>query len=263
VGIPVIAAVTTSAYDYSVSQDAGLGGKNQLSIDCIDWGRVFSAGSHGGLGAVEALASVPLGIPYLITYLATGNPPKEMNAIMLSYLGLDDEYLAYSSNPYYFAGNTGGNAGVFFASGATAYNGLRTASISISSQSANIQSGGTAALSLFPSLEGVTVTGINGGLTLAGTSGMSSSGLSMMTGNNGGGNQWRPLGVKDLPSSYKPPKGGPRKVIVKYGPYKGRFGWLDENGDIWVASKPGESHGGPHWDVQIDGGRSGHRNVYP
>ena len=40
-------------------------------------------------------------------------------------------------------------------------------------------------------------------------------------------------------------------------------GGLDRNGDIWVPSKPGESHGGPHWDVQIRGGKGGHRNVYP
>lgn len=79
----------------------------------------------------------------------------------------------------------------------------------------------------------------------------------------GGSSGWKPLGVDDLPSSYKPPKGGPRKVRVEYGPYKGRFGWLDAAGDIWVPSKAGESHGGVHWDVQINGGKGGHRNVFP
>jgi RHS repeat-associated protein len=79
----------------------------------------------------------------------------------------------------------------------------------------------------------------------------------------GGSSGWRPLGVDDLPSSYKPPKGGPRKVRVEFGPYKGRFGWLDAAGDIWVPSKAGESHGGVHWDVQINGGKGGHRNVFP
>jgi len=87
--------------------------------------------------------------------------------------------------------------------------------------------------------------------------------LAAMSNGGGGGSSWRPLGVEDLPDSYVSPKGGPRKVVVQYGPYAGRVGWLDEDGNIWVATKPGESHGGPHWDVQINGGRGGHYNVYP
>ncbi len=75
--------------------------------------------------------------------------------------------------------------------------------------------------------------------------------------------EWRPLGVEDLPDSYVPPRGGPRKVTVQDGPYKGRVGWLDEDGNIWVPTKPGESHGGPHWDVQLNGGKGGHLNVPP
>ena len=49
---------------------------------------------------------------------------------------------------------------------------------------------------------------------------------------------------------------------VEHGPYSGRTGWVDRSGDIWVPSRAGESHGGPHWDVQINGGRGGHQNVY-
>jgi len=74
---------------------------------------------------------------------------------------------------------------------------------------------------------------------------------------------WRPLAQTDLPSGYQPPRGGPRKVRVQHGKYRGRVGWLDKNGDIWVSTRPAEAHGGPHWDVQIGGGRGGHRNVYP
>ena len=52
-------------------------------------------------------------------------------------------------------------------------------------------------------------------------------------------------------------------VPVEHGPYSGRRGYLDSYGNIWVPTRPGESHGGPHFDVQLDGGRGGHINVYP
>ncbi len=52
-------------------------------------------------------------------------------------------------------------------------------------------------------------------------------------------------------------------VVVEHGPYAGRRGFPDRDGNIWVPTRPGESHGGPHFDVQLDGGRRGHLNVYP
>ncbi len=78
-----------------------------------------------------------------------------------------------------------------------------------------------------------------------------------------GGSEWRPLKRQDLPSGYEPPSGGARRVTVQHGPNKGRKGWLDKHGDIWVPTRQGEAHGGPHWDVQINGGRSGYRSVWP
>jgi hypothetical protein len=52
-------------------------------------------------------------------------------------------------------------------------------------------------------------------------------------------------------------------VLVEHGPYQARKGYPDRRGNIWVPTRPGESHGGPHFDVQLDGGRTGHINVYP
>ncbi|MCE7915607.1 MAG: hypothetical protein DYH15_13280 [Nitrosomonas sp. PRO4] len=33
-------------------------------------------------------------------------------------------------------------------------------------------------------------------------------------------------------------------------------GWRDANGDVWIPTgpRPGDAHGGPHWDVQTPGG---------
>ena len=80
--------------------------------------------------------------------------------------------------------------------------------------------------------------------------------------NQCGPHHYRPLRQADLPDSYTAPRGGARQVRVEHGPYSGRTGWVDRSGDIWVPSRAGESHGGPHWDVQINGGRGGHQNVY-
>ena len=75
---------------------------------------------------------------------------------------------------------------------------------------------------------------------------------------------WRPLRTADLPASFVPPKNWDGKMVrVEHGPYKGRRGYPDANGNIWVPARPGESHGGPHFDVQLRGGRDGHINVYP
>ena len=57
---------------------------------------------------------------------------------------------------------------------------------------------------------------------------------------------WRPLRAEDLPSSFEPPKNwNGRMVRVQYGPYRGRMGYPDAKGNIWVPTKPGESHGVP------------------
>lgn len=75
---------------------------------------------------------------------------------------------------------------------------------------------------------------------------------------------YRPLRAEDLPERFRPIKNWHGEmVVVEYGAYKGRRGYPDERGNIWVPTRPGESHGGPHFDVQLDGGRTGHINVYP
>ena len=59
------------------------------------------------------------------------------------------------------------------------------------------------------------------------------------------------------------PKGGPEWVP---NPNPGRggssAGWLDSKGRVWCPTGQGRrAHGGPHWDVQLPGGRN--VNVYP
>ena len=75
---------------------------------------------------------------------------------------------------------------------------------------------------------------------------------------------YRPLRTDDLPARFEPPRnwnGG--MILVEHGPYQGHKGYPDRQGNIWVPTRPGESHGCPHFDVQLDGGRAGHTNVYP
>ena len=75
---------------------------------------------------------------------------------------------------------------------------------------------------------------------------------------------YRPLRAEDLPARFHPPRNwNGEMIVVEYGPYQGRKGYMDTHGDIWVPTRPGESHGGPHFDVQLEGGRVGHINVYP
>lgn len=75
---------------------------------------------------------------------------------------------------------------------------------------------------------------------------------------------YRPLREEDLPSAFATPKNwNGDMVLVQHGPYAGRRGYPDRYGNIWVPTRPGESHGGPHFDVQLNGGRGGHLNMYP
>ncbi len=75
---------------------------------------------------------------------------------------------------------------------------------------------------------------------------------------------YRPLRADDLPATFTPPPNwNAEMVLVQYGPYSGRRGYSDIRGNIWVPTRPGESHGGPHFDVQLNRGRGGHLNIYP
>jgi hypothetical protein len=61
---------------------------------------------------------------------------------------------------------------------------------------------------------------------------------------------------------FDPPKKGATTGKVEEGPMRGKEGWVDKNGDIWVPTNGQAAHGGEHYDVQDPKGR-GHRNVYP
>lgn len=75
---------------------------------------------------------------------------------------------------------------------------------------------------------------------------------------------YRPLRETDLPTMFAPSANWNGEMItVQYGPYTGRRGYPDARGNIWVPTRPSESHGGPHFDVQLNGGRGGHLNIYP
>jgi len=61
---------------------------------------------------------------------------------------------------------------------------------------------------------------------------------------------------------FKPKKGWDRKKVkVQKGPLKGKAGYPDKDGNIWVPTGP-KGHGGPEWDVQNP--KTGkNTNVYP
>lgn len=69
--------------------------------------------------------------------------------------------------------------------------------------------------------------------------------------------------ANQLPTSgkhpYEPPKRKGNPIVVKVP-----GGYLDKYGNVWEWAGPGSGldHGGPHWDVQHDGGRR-HTNVFP
>ncbi len=60
---------------------------------------------------------------------------------------------------------------------------------------------------------------------------------------------------------FRDPKGGPAWGQAQ----NGKWGWVHENGDIWVPTGPNDpnrdAHGGPHWDIQRR--RGGYGNTYP
>ncbi|HKZ55811.1 MAG TPA: RHS repeat-associated core domain-containing protein, partial [Anaerolineales bacterium] len=170
-------------------------------------------------------------------------------------------------NPYYNAGRWIGR-GTAAAMGAAE---IGLALVGVGGGTTISLSGVGAAIGI-PTLAGSIALGGHGALVLVAVAGHNTLDplpplAFAATGGGGGGGrrgeEWRPLGREDLPETYQPPRGGQRRVTVQHGPYSGRSGWLDANGDVWVPSKPSEAHGGPHWDVQINGGRGGHYNVPP
>ncbi|MEC4611560.1 hypothetical protein [Tsukamurella tyrosinosolvens] len=78
--------------------------------------------------------------------------------------------------------------------------------------------------------------------------------------------EWKGEGnhAEDLPTEgdmpYEPPKQGRGKPVRI--PERGKTGYVDEKGRYWEWDTSG--HGGPHWDVQLNGPKPGpHKNVYP
>jgi len=133
------------------------------------------------------LASIPLGPTYLMAYLAHGETPDQVNMDILSAFGLDDEYRAALRNPYYFAGQSGGNAGMAYISLASFVKGLPTFIFkSTPVYGPLLQPGGTLASRLVLTLPGIEVIGGSGELVYVGTAGMASQ-FSMMSGGGGGG----------------------------------------------------------------------------
>jgi hypothetical protein len=53
-----------------------------------------------------------------------------------------------------------------------------------------------------------------------------------------------------------------KKAPITHGPKKGKKGYLDRKGRIWIKDR---AHGKypDHWDVQEDGGKKGHTRVDP
>ena len=82
-------------------------------------------------------------------------------------------------------------------------------------------------------------------------------------------NQAPPKDAKDPKGAKAPGKPGSTegftdpKTGEKWGQApNGQWGWVDNNGNVWVPTgQGGAAHGGPHWDVQT--GKGGYINVYP
>jgi hypothetical protein len=68
--------------------------------------------------------------------------------------------------------------------------------------------------------------------------------------------------VPFIPRLDKNKKGKPiiRKATIQGGPRKGKKGYVDTNGRIWVRDR---AHGKypDHWDIQENGGKKGHTRV--
>jgi hypothetical protein len=178
VGIPIVAGVTTAAWDFALSQAGGLGAENWGQPECINWGQVASAGGSGAVAALEKLLAIPLAPNYLFAAWM-GASPTEANTMLLSYVGLDDQYMNLQGNPYYVAGGYGGQASVNYISLAMLYNGLPSFNIS-----SGLQMSGYNSLAL--SGYNITVSGGSAGLIYTGVAGVTSSSL-MMSSNGGGG----------------------------------------------------------------------------
>jgi hypothetical protein len=177
VGIPVVAGISTAAWNYSVIQGGGWGGFNKNSRACINMGQVLEAGKGGFIGAVGSegitLASIPLAPTYLMAYLVYGETSAEVNMNILSAFGLDDEYRDSLRDPYYFAGQAEGNAGMTYISLATFLKGLPTIGVKSSSvYSPIMQPGGIFANRLILTLPGIEVIGGSGELVYVGNAGM-------------------------------------------------------------------------------------------
>ena len=190
VGIPVIAGVSTAAWDYSVTQGGGYGGVNWNNPDCIDLYQVLEAGKGGSLGALSSegilLASIPLTPTYVMAYLVYGDSPAKVNMNLLSAFGLDDEYRTALNNSNFYAGQNGGNAAMTYISLATFLKGIPNIRITPNPVSIpTLQSGGLYANRLVLTLPGIEVVGGSGQLTYIGTAGMLPQ-VSMMSGGTTG-----------------------------------------------------------------------------
>jgi hypothetical protein len=66
------------------------------------------------------------------------------------------------------------------------------------------------------------------------------------------------------PQLDKNKKGEPiiRKAPVQHGPKKGKVGYVDTEGRIWIKDRA-HAKVPDHWDVQEDGGKQGHTRVDP
>jgi RHS repeat-associated protein len=198
--IPVIAGITTAAWDYSVTQGGGYGGMNWDRPECIEWYQVLDAGKSGFLGAISSesqmLASIPLGPTYLMAYLVYHENPAQVNMILLSSFGLDDEYAAAIRNHYFVAGQQGGNAALTYISLATFLKGIPQITLTSSPIFAPIvQPGGLLGNNLILSLSGIEVVGGNGALVYVGAAGMMPQ-LSMISGGGGIGPQNKAQGMR-------------------------------------------------------------------
>lgn len=134
----MIAGVTAASWDLFVRQGRGVGGANQFaSASDIRWDQVANAGTAGATGAMTAVLDATLLAPFILAGVVgnvllpgVGWTVGDINQAFFSLLGLD--YRAMASNPYFVAGQAGGEVAMFFANLKVAANSLNNGGFSVS-----------------------------------------------------------------------------------------------------------------------------------
>lgn len=234
IGIPTIAGVTGAAYNATVEQGVGFFGR---SVDCVDWNKVFNAGSYSLKGGANSLLSYLKAPAYIGAGLA-GMTPQEFDTWIWTSIGLGEQYQSNLNNPYYIAGDVGGSMGLLYLSSMQLYQGIKNAKIGVDISNtignvSNLGSGqavATANEAISIAVEGAKWNQIWGGLT--GVAGAGGNFYSIMGG--GGGSDRGLKQVKAVADEFGMNE-SERHAFSDYihdAKQHGNYGTLNEKGDF-------------------------------